>query len=73
MITEKIDTFEHRKYKLPLGKTNKKHFSSKDKWQMWENANNSYATKRDNVPNIKETLEMSKKQSTSRNMGRDYK
>lgn len=40
---------------------------------MWENANNSYATKRDNVPNIKETLEMSKKQSTSRNMGRDYK
>ena len=30
---------------------------------MWENANNSYAIKRDNVPNIKETLEMSKKQT----------
>ena len=28
-----------------------------------ENANNSYAIKRDNVPNIKETLEMSKKQT----------
>ena len=30
---------------------------------MWENANNSHTIKRDNVPNIKETLEISKKRT----------